>query len=63
MVAVLALFGAGCGGIRGSYGVSPASFFLPGLLKVEPYQSPFEHTSSNYLTSVESVEVAAAKGH
>ena len=28
-----ALFGAGCGGINASQSVSPASFFLPGLLK------------------------------
>jgi hypothetical protein len=31
--AALALLGAGCGGINGSESVSPASFFLPGLLK------------------------------
>jgi hypothetical protein len=27
---------AGCGGISASRSVSPASFFLPGLLKAEP---------------------------
>jgi len=27
---------AGCGGINASQSVSPASFFLPGLLKAEP---------------------------
>jgi hypothetical protein len=59
MFAGLALLGAGCGGIRGSYGISPASFFLPGLGQAEPLQKPNQHTSSNYLTSVESVEVAA----
>jgi hypothetical protein len=30
------VLGAGCGGIRASHSVSPASFFLPGLLKVAP---------------------------
>jgi hypothetical protein len=27
---------AGCSGINASHSVSPASFFLPGLLQVEP---------------------------
>jgi hypothetical protein len=26
----------GCGGVRGSHSVSPASFFLPGLIQVDP---------------------------
>jgi hypothetical protein len=26
----------GCGGINASHSVSPASFFLPGILKAEP---------------------------
>jgi hypothetical protein len=30
---VFALLATGCGGIQASQGVSPASFFLPGLLK------------------------------
>lgn len=33
MFVALALFSAGCGGINASQSVSPASFFLPGLLK------------------------------
>jgi hypothetical protein len=33
MLAALVLFGAGCGGINTGTSVSPASFFLPGLLK------------------------------
>jgi len=36
MPAALALFGAGCGGINASQSVSPASFFLPGILKADP---------------------------
>lgn len=32
LLAILA-FGAGCGGIRASGSVSPASFLIPGLLK------------------------------
>jgi hypothetical protein len=30
---VIALIGAGCGGISASQSVSPATFLLPGLLK------------------------------
>ena len=33
MLAVTALLGAGCGGIRASKSVSPATFLLPGILK------------------------------
>jgi hypothetical protein len=33
MLAVLALSTAGCGGISAGQTISPASFFLPGLLK------------------------------
>jgi hypothetical protein len=34
--ASLALLGAGCGGINASQSVSPASFFLPGIMKADP---------------------------
>jgi hypothetical protein len=33
LLPVIALLGTGCGGIQASQGVSPASFFLPGLLQ------------------------------
>ena len=36
MLTAVALLGAGCGGINASQSVSPASFFLPGLLKACP---------------------------
>jgi len=36
MLMVLALCSTGCGGINASQSVSPASFFLPGLLKADP---------------------------
>ena len=36
MLAFLTLFGAGCSGINASTSISPASFFLPGLLKADP---------------------------
>jgi len=36
MLTAVALLGAGCGGINASHSVSPASFFLPGLLKACP---------------------------
>jgi hypothetical protein len=35
MLMTLALCSAGCGGINASQSVSPASFFLPGLLKAD----------------------------
>jgi hypothetical protein len=41
MFVAMALCGAGCGGINASQSVSPASFFLPGLLKNDaPTNSP-----------------------
>jgi hypothetical protein len=33
VLAALALFSAGCGGINTGTSVSPASFFLPGLMR------------------------------
>jgi hypothetical protein len=35
-VPALVLLGGGCSGINASESVSPASFFLPGLLKADP---------------------------
>jgi len=36
MLAVFVLCAAGCSGIHQSGTVSPATFFLPGILKTEP---------------------------
>jgi hypothetical protein len=36
ILAFLTLFGAGCGGISASKSISPASFFLPGLMRADP---------------------------
>jgi hypothetical protein len=36
MFPAILLIGAGCSGINTSQSVSPASFFLPGLLKADP---------------------------
>jgi hypothetical protein len=36
MLPVVALLGAGCGGINASQSVSPASFLLPGIIKNDP---------------------------
>jgi len=33
LFAALPLIGAGCGGVNASQSVSPASFFLPGIMK------------------------------
>jgi hypothetical protein len=36
MLAFVLLLGAGCSGINTGGSVSPASFFLPGLMKADP---------------------------
>ena len=36
LLPVVALVGAGCGGINASQGVSPATFLMPGILKSCP---------------------------
>jgi hypothetical protein len=36
MLAFFLLAGAGCSGINASGSVSPATFFLPGLMKADP---------------------------
>jgi hypothetical protein len=36
LIPALVLMGAGCGGIATTQSVSPATFFLPGLLKADP---------------------------
>ncbi len=36
MIVALALGSTGCGGINATHTVSPASFFMPGLLKADP---------------------------
>jgi hypothetical protein len=51
----LVLAGAGCSGINASQSVSPASFFLPGLLKND---AP---TNAPALTPGISVQIAAVK--
>jgi len=53
LLAALPLAGAGCSGINASQSVSPASFFLPGLLKNDaPAKTPG-------LTPVISSEIAS----
>jgi hypothetical protein len=41
VLALLSLLCSGCGGFSGSKSFSPASFFMPGLLKADP-QPPQE---------------------
>jgi hypothetical protein len=36
MLAFVTLWGAGCSGINASGSVSPATFFMPGLMKADP---------------------------
>jgi len=55
LLAALPLAGAGCSGINSSQSVSPASFFLPGLLRND---AP---TNAPALTPVVSTEIASAK--
>jgi hypothetical protein len=57
LLAVTALFGAGCGGINASQSVSPASFFLPGLLKACPPST----NSTPYVLSGDSTEIATVR--
>jgi len=56
MLLALALFSAGCGGINASQSVSPASFFLPGLMKAGP---PATHAPAAWPET--SSEVALAR--
>jgi hypothetical protein len=55
LLTTLLLAGAGCSGINSGASVSPASFFLPGLLKND---AP---TNAPALTSPISTEIATAR--
>jgi hypothetical protein len=49
IVATGAVVLSGCGGINASHSVSPASFFLPGLMKVErPKPAPTDPAAVNH---------------
>ena len=56
MIVVLALVGAGCSGINAGQSISPATFLLPGLLKVDP---PPSQTPAGPIEN--SVEVATVR--
>ena len=56
MFVALALSGAGCSGINASQGVSPASFFLPGLLRADPPQ-----TNAPVLLGEQAVQLVAVR--
>jgi hypothetical protein len=43
-IPALVLLGAGCGGINATQSVSPATFFLPGLLQADPPPAHPERT-------------------
>ena len=55
MLSALALASAGCSGINSTQSVSPASFFLPGLLKNDaPLRPPaLTPETSNQIASVQ----------
>lgn len=57
MFVALALGSAGCSGINTSQSVSPASFFLPGLLKADPQCI----TNAPFVPTEPSNEIASAK--
>jgi hypothetical protein len=57
MFVALVLGCTGCGGISASQSVSPASFFLPGILKAEPQCS----TNEPFVLVEPLNEVASAK--
>ncbi|HEY5234246.1 MAG TPA: hypothetical protein VIK35_11995 [Verrucomicrobiae bacterium] len=56
LLAATALSAAGCSGINSSQSVSPASFFLPGLLKADP-----PHTSPLILPVEPPKQIALAR--
>jgi hypothetical protein len=47
LLPLLTLGVTGCGGIQASHSVSPASIFLPGLLKNEPVDSAIPSLARN----------------
>jgi hypothetical protein len=55
MLMALALFGAGCSGINAGTTISPASFFLPGILKADPPKTnapaSFPETSKEFAST------------
>jgi hypothetical protein len=57
LVAILGLFNAGCSGINAGGSVSPATFFLPGLMKADPAPSP----AAPVFASAVSPEIACAR--
>jgi len=42
---VLLLMGAGCSGINMSHSVSPATFFMPGVMRADPPPNPPEQAA------------------
>jgi len=46
LIPFLALVATGCSGLNASHSVSPASFFLPGLIQVQPEEEPLVPESS-----------------
>jgi hypothetical protein len=50
LLALLSVIGAGCSGINASHSVSPATFLLPGLGRVEP-ANPSQDTSDSIIKS------------
>ena len=57
LLAILGLFSTGCSGINASGSASPASFFLPGLMKADPAPAPDAPVSA----SAASVQLALAQ--
>jgi hypothetical protein len=56
-LALLGLAGAGCSGINANGSVSPATFFLPGLMKADPPRS----SEAPVYAAVSSPEIACAR--
>lgn len=55
------LMNAGCSGINASHSISPASFFLPGLLKAEPPPAPASPIPPTVPTVQAAKQVALAR--
>lgn len=60
-LAALVLLNTGCSGINASKSVSPASFFLPGLMQVSPPAGPVVPAGTAPIPGAEPVLVAQSR--
>jgi hypothetical protein len=58
VIAGLTILATGCGGFHAKYGVSPLSFLLPGLVKVDAKHSKPANPVNQFLIDDRSKELA-----